>query len=315
MSDQSAQAALGDARLPAIHGDWTATQQALHLRTQIVGKTRLALEPVQNHWWHSALYVTARGLSTSVMPYAGGHLEIEIDLVDHDVAIRTNTGATRTLPIQTESIAEFYHNYCAALESLDVEVRLWPQTVEIAQPIRFPDDHRELLYDRDQAGEFFQVLLHVDRLLKTFRSRFLGKCSPSHFWWGSFDHACTRFSGRRAPRHPGGIPNLADTVTREAYSHECISAGWWPGTPGGAVQEAAFYAYSYPEPPGLAEAPVRPAAARYDATLHEWILPHDAACASDDPDGCVLEFLQHTYDTASRLASWSRDLVRADSAA
>ncbi|HEY0809063.1 MAG TPA: DUF5996 family protein, partial [Longimicrobiales bacterium] len=177
-------------------------------------------------------------------------------------------------------------------------------------PIAFPDDHRELSYDHDAVQRCFEVLVHVDELFKEFRGKFLGKCSPSHFWWGSFDLACTRFSGRRAPPHPGGIPNLADFVTREVYSHECISAGWWPGTPGGPVQEPAFYAYAYPEPNGCSVAPIEPSTARYDATLHEWILPYASVLASDHPEQLVHEFLQSTYDVASRLGSWGPDLVR-----
>jgi hypothetical protein len=295
---------------PAGLHDWQGTQTALHLRTQIIGKTRLALAPTQNHWWHATLYVTARGLTTSPMPYDERSLEIDLDFIDHSLNMRTSDGATRTLPLRAQTIAAFFSEYMALLRSLDIEVRIWPQTVEIAEPTRFPDDHRSMPYDRPAVERFFRMLLEADRALKQFRSDFLGKCSPSHFWWGSFDLSCTRFSGRAAPPHPGGIPQLADFVTREAYSHACISAGWWPGTPGGAVEEPSFYAYAYPEPPGCGDVPVQPGAARYDRSLHEWILPHRAVFPVDDPDALVQEFLQFTYGTASRLGAWSPELVR-----
>jgi hypothetical protein len=296
---------------PAGMHDWQDTQTALHLRTQVIGKTRLALAPMQNHWWQTTLYVTARGLATSPMPYDERCLEIDLDFFDHALNVRTSDGATRTLPLRPQPIAEFFAEYMALLRSLDIEVRLWPQPVEIADPIRFPDDHRPLEYDRDAVERFFRMLLSADRALKQFRSSFLGKCSPSHFWWGGFDMSCTRFSGRRAPPHQGGLPNVADFVTREAYSHECISAGWWPGTPGGPLEEPAFYAYAYPEPPGSADVPMRPNAARYDSIMRVWILPHRDVLMADDPDGLVQEFLEFTYDTASTLGSWSPELVRA----
>jgi hypothetical protein len=277
---------------------------------QMIGKTRLVLAPTQNHWWHATLYVTARGLSTSAMPYDERTLEIDFDLLDHMLHVRTSDGVIRSLPLRPQPIAEFFSEYMALLCSLGIEPRIWPHPVEIADPIRFTDDHRPLPYDREAVERFFRMLLSADRALKEFRSAFLGKCSPSHFWWGSFDVSCTRFSGRAAPPHPGGIANLADFVTREAYSHECISAGWWPGTPGTPLEEPAFYAYAYPEPPGCADATVRPGAARYDSTLHEWLLPHRAVLTAEDPDGLVQEFLEFTYDTASRLGSWSPELVR-----
>jgi hypothetical protein len=295
---------------PAGVHDWQETQTALHLRTQIIGKTRMALAPMQNHWWHTTLYVTARGLSTSAMPCDERTLEIDFDFIDHTLNACTSDGLTQSLPLRAQPVAEFYSDYTALLRSLDIETRIWPQPVEIADPIRFPDDHRSLAYDREAVERFFRMLLSADRELKRFRSDFLGKCSPSHFWWGSFDLSCTRFSGRPAPEHPGGIPNLADFVTREAYSHECISVGWWPGTPDGPVREPAFYAYAYPEPPGCAEVPVRPGAARYDSTLHEWLLPHRAVLMAGDRESIVQEFLHFTYQTAARLGSWNRDLVR-----
>ena len=299
-----------DWQLPPLR-DWQDTQHGLHLRTQIIGKTRLALAPPQNHWWHTALYVTARGLGTSLMPHGAGGVEIDLDFIDHVVVFRTSDGTTRTMPLHTQPIAEFYRDYLAMLRSLDIDIKLWPMPSEISDPIRFTDDRRPLRYDRAAVTQFFHVLLNVDRVLKHFREQFLGKCSPSHFWWGGFDHACTRFSGRRAPPHPGGIPNLPDYVTREAYSHECISAGWWPGTPGGPIQEAAFYAYAYPEPPGCDSAPVRPAGARYDTTMREWLLPQAAVAAAAEPDAYALEFIRHAYETAATLGAWNSELVRA----
>ena len=296
--------------LPFALADWQETQKALHLRTQIIGKTRLALAPMQNHWWQTTLYVTARGLGTSPIPYGSGTFEIDFDFIDDVLIARTSDARTGTLKLRAQSIASFYADYLTLLHSLDIEPELWPVPVEIANPVRFDDDDRPLPYDRDAVERCFRILLQVDRVLKEFRGEFLGKCSPSHFWWGSFDIACTRFSGRTAPTHPGGIPNLADFVTREAYSHECISTGWWPGTVDGGVQEPAFYAYAYPEPVGCSDAAVRPATARYDTTLHEWILPYAAVIAADDPAVLVHEFLQSTYDVASRLGKWRPDLVR-----
>lgn len=296
--------------LPLPLREWQDTQVGLHLRMQIVGKTRLALAPMQNHWWQVALYVTARGLGTSPMPYDGASLEIDFDFLDHVLVFRTSHGAVESLPLRPQPVAEFFRDYKAMLGKLDVDAHLWPMPQEMDQPVLFTQDRGHAAYDRDAVQRCFQVLTQVDRVLKAFRGRFLGKSSPSHFWWGGFDMACTRFSGRPAPRHPGGIPHLADFVTREAYSHECISGGWWPGTPGGPVDDAAFYAYAYPEPPGCATAPIGPPKARYDGTMREWILPHADLVRSDDPDGLALEFLQNTYDVASRLGSWDPSLER-----
>ena len=296
--------------LPLPLAEWQDTQVSLQLRTQIVGKTRLALAPTQNHWWQVALYVTARGLSTSPMPHGGGNLEIEFDFLDHELVFRTSDGVIRALPLVPQTIAEFFRDYMALLRSLDVRIPIWPVSVEMADAIRFTTDRGHSAYDREAVERFFHVLLQVDRVLKTFRSRFLGKSSPSHFWWGGFDIACTRFSGRRAPPHPGGIPHLADFVTREAYSHECISGGWWPGTPAGPIAEPAFYAYAYPEPPGCATAPIGPPIAAYNATLREWILPHTELIRADDPDAMALEFLQSTYDVGATQGSWDHHLER-----
>ncbi|HYC52793.1 MAG TPA: DUF5996 family protein, partial [Gemmatimonadaceae bacterium] len=254
--------------------EWQATYATLHRWMQIVGKTRLALAPMQNHWWQVPLYVTVRGIATSPMPCRRFDLEIEFDFVDHLLVARTSLGMRQSLPLEPQSVAAFYRNYQSLLASLGVEVAIWPVPVELPDALPFTDDAIHASYDPDAARRCWRVLRQMDRVLKAFRARFLGKSSPSHFWWGSFDLACTLFSGRRAPRHPGGFPNLPDRVTVEAYSHECFSGGWWPGTPDGPVAEPAFYAYAYPEPPGYGEASIDPAGARYDDGMHEWILPY-----------------------------------------
>ena len=279
----------------------------------MVGKTRLALAPMQNHWWQVALYLTARGLGTSPMPYAGGSVELEFDFLDHRLLARTSDGATRSIALAPRSVADFYHDYMAMLATLGVEARIWPVPTEMPDTMRFTADREHASYDADAAQRCWRILARADRVLKQFRGRFLGKSSPSHFWWGGFDLACTRFSGHPAPPHPGGIPNLPDWVTREAYSHECISAGWWPGNVGGPVAEPAFYAYAYKEPAGLAGAPVRPSATFYHPTMHDWILPYEAVRAARDPEGTLLEFLQSTYEAAAKRAEWDPGLERAAS--
>lgn len=292
--------------------EWQDTRVGLQLRTQIVGKTRLALAPMQNHWWQVVLDVTTRGLSTSPMPSSRGALEIEFDFLEHALVFRTTDGVVRALPLQAQPIAEFFRDYRATLRELGVEAHIWSMPQEMDDPVPFDRDRvpAHAAYERDAVARFFQVLSKVDRVLKAFRARFLGKSSPSHFWWGGFDIACTRFSGRSAPQHPGGIPHLADFVTREAYSHECISGGWWPGTPGTPFEDAAFYAYAYPEPPGCPTALIGPPIARYHTAMREWILPHAELIRSPDPDALALEFLQSTYDVASELGSWDRGLER-----
>jgi uncharacterized protein DUF5996 len=289
-------------RLPL--GKWQSTYATLHLWTQIVGKTRLRYSPMQNHWWHCTLYVTSRGLGTSPIPYGDRTFEIEFDFLAHQLVVRTSDGETRSMPLVPRTVADFYGEYLALLRSLGLEVRIHGAPNEIPDVIPFAQDRVHASYDGDAAQRCWRLLGQADRVLKEFRGRFIGKCSPVHFWWGGFDLACTRFSGRRAPRHPGGIPNLPDYVTQEGYSHECISAGWWPG--GGPIPEAAFYAYAYPEPPGCPEAPVSPAAAGYDLTMHEWILPYEAMRDAPDPDAALMEFLQSTYDAAAGLGAWDR---------
>jgi len=289
--------------------EWRATQETLHRWLQIVGKTRLALAPMQNHWWHVTLYVTARGLGTSTIPYGQRWFDVEFDFLDHVLIVRTSEGAVRALPLAPRSVAAFWAEYLSLLRSLGVEPRIWPVPVELPDRLPFADDDVHAAYDPHAAQRCWRVLADTDRVLNAFRARFIGKCSPSHLWWGAFDIACTRFSGRSAPTHPGGVPNLADHVTREAYSHECISAGWWPGTAGGPVAEPAFYAYAYPEPPGCRDASVGPHGAHYHDALHEWVLPYDEVRRSSDPDASLLEFLQRTYEAAAELAGWDRPAV------
>ena len=286
--------------------EWHETQATLHRWLQIVGKTRLALAPMQNHWWQVTLYLSARGLTTSPIPYRDRSFEVEFDFVDHLLVARASDGAVRTLPLAARSVADFYAEYAALLRSLEIDLRIWPVPSEMPDTVPFNEDHKHASYDADAVYRCWRILLESDRVLKHFRGRFIGKCSPSHFWWGGFDLACTRFSGRRAPQHPGGIPNLPDWVTREAYSHECISAGWWPGSVGGAVVEPAFYAYAYPEPPGSPEAQIEPAAAEYHMGLREWIMPYEAVRLASHPDLELMKFLESTYATAAHLGGWDR---------
>lgn len=287
--------------------EWAPTQTTLHRWTQMVGKTRLALAPMQNHWWQVVMYVTDRGLTTSPIPHADGRtFDISFDFNLHKLIARTSDGETRTLPLVPRSVADFYAEYMSMLRTLGIEVKILPVPMEMADTMRFTEDRTNASYDAGAAHRCWQILVQADRVLKKFRGRFIGKSSPSHFWWGGFDLSCTRFSGRAAPRHPGGIPNCPDYVTLEGYSHECISAGWWPGTAGTPVAEPAFYAYSYPEPPGCDVAPVRPEAAYYQPVMHEWILPYESVRSSSDPDHVLLEFLQSTYEAAADRAKWDR---------
>ena len=295
----------GRAAWPALPlEEWRATYETLHLWAQMVGKTRLALAPMQNHWWQVALYVSSRGLGGSPLPYGGQTIDIDFDFLDHRLVVRRSDGATRALALASRSVADFYSEYRALLRDLGMDVRIRPVPAEIPDAIPFGDDRRHASYDPDAAQRCWRALVQADRVLRAFRGRFLGKCSPVHLWWGAFDLSCTRFSGRPAPPHPGGIPNLPDRVTREAYSHECISAGWWPG--GGALSEPAFYAYSYPEPARFAQSPVRPAEAYYHPELREFILPYGAVRQAPDPDETLTEFLQSTYAAAADLARWDR---------
>lgn len=284
--------------------EWRPTYDTLHLWSQMVGKTRLALAPMQNHWWQITLHVTSRGLGGPPLPFDNRTLDLDFDFLDHTLVARTSDGATRSLKLAPKPVADFYAEYLEMLRGVGVEVRLRPVPCEMETVVPFTEDRTHASYDADAAQRCWRALAHADRVLRAFRGRFLGKCSPVHFWWGGFDLSCTRFNGRVAPPHPGGIPNLPDWITREAYSHECISAGWWPG--GGALNEPAFYAYAYPEPAGLPEAPARPAAAYYHRELREFILPYDAVRQAPDPDAALTEFLQSTYEAAAGLARWDR---------
>ena len=274
--------------------------------TQIVGKTSLAFAPPQNHWWHVALQLTARGLTTS--PLVAGPLTFDVafDFVEHRLVVRTSEGTTRFLPLVAQPVADFYRQYLATLAELGITLKLWPVPVEVPRAIPFADDREHAAYDPDYAQRWWRILSHVDQVLKRFRGRFLGKSSPSHFWWGGFDLACTRFSGRTAPRHGGGVPNCPDYVMVEAYSHECASCGFWPGRGlSTAVAEPAFYAYSYPTPPGYGQAAV-PAPAFFSSDLGEYILPYDAVRAAERPDDLLLAFLESTYTAGANLAGWDR---------
>ncbi|HVK01297.1 MAG TPA: DUF5996 family protein, partial [Gemmatimonadales bacterium] len=276
----------------------------LHMWTQMVVKTRLALAPPENHSWQVALYLTPRGLTTSPMPQGSRTFAADFDFLDHRLYLRASDGATRTLPLAPRTVADFYAEYLEALRSLDIRVRLRPVPVEIEVAIPFTEDRQHAAYDAEAANRWWRLLVQADRVLKRFRGRFLGKASPVHFFWGAFDLAATRFSGRRAPPHPGGAPNCPDYVMIEAYSHECASCGFWPG--GGPMAEPAFYAYAYPEPAGFADRPVRPQGARYHTDLREFVLPYDVVRTAADPDAALLDFCQSTYENAADLGRWDR---------
>jgi hypothetical protein len=286
---------------------WRDTYETLHLWTQVIGKVRLARTPWLNHSWHVALYVTARGLTTSPIPDGTNTFEIELDLIDHSLRISTSNGAEQQFALAGQSVASFYAAVMAALAELGIRVVIDEMPSELPEPIKFSQDHRHATYDADAARRFFQILANADRVFKQFRTGFLGKASPVHFFWGSFDLAVTRFSGRRAPRHPGGVPHLPDAVTREAYSHEESSAGFWPGS--GAIDYPAFYSYAYPEPAGFRTARVRPEAAFFSESLSEFILPYDAVRMSSKPEQTLLDFLQSTYEAAADAARWDREAL------
>ena len=283
---------------------WRDTYATLHMWTQIVGKTRLALAPMQNHWWQVALYVTPRGLTTSAIPAGTRTFAVDFDFIDHQLLLRDSDGAARRLPLAPRSVADFYAEYMSALRSLGIDARLKPSPVEVVTAIPFAEDRTHASYDADAVSRCWRILVQADRVMKRFRGRFLGKASPVHFFWGSFDLAATRFSGRPAPRHGGGAPNCPDYVMVEAYSHECSSCGFWPG--GGAIDEPAFYSYAYPAPPGFADRAVLPAGARYSAEAGEFLLPYSAVRSASDPDEVLLQFFQSTYDAAADLARWDR---------
>jgi hypothetical protein len=282
---------------------WRDTAATLHLWTQVVGKIRLARAPAVNHWWHVPLYVTARGLSTSPMPAGDRLFEIAFDFVDHRLKIETSDAAVDSFALEPIAVADFYAELMGRLRALGLETRIWTTPVEIADPIPFERDRAHRSYDADHANRFWRVLLQAHRLFTAFRGGFLGKASPVHFFWGSFDLAVTRFSGRLAPVHPGA-PNVADSVTREAYSHEVSSCGFWPG--GTGMAKPVFYAYAYPQPAGYGDWTAKPAAAFYSKDFGEFLLPYDAVRQAPSPDDALLAFLESTYDGAATLARWDR---------
>jgi hypothetical protein len=271
---------------------------------QIVGKVRLAQAPWMNHSWHVTLYVTARGLSTSPIPHGNRTFEVEFDFIHHQLVVTTSDGAAAALPFEPQSVATFYSRVMSELRALGLPVVIRTTPSEIADGIPFDLDETHQSYDREYAHRFWRVLVQSDRVFKIFRARFIGKCSPVHFFWGGPDLAVTRFSGRTAPQHPGGIPHLPDWVAREAYSHEVCSAGFWPG--GGPIEYPVFYSYAYPEPAGYPDFTVRPAGAFYSTDLREFLLPYDKVCTADAPDDVLLEFLESTYEAAATLAAWDR---------
>lgn len=286
--------------------DWRDTAQTLHLWTQVVGKVRLALTPWVNHGWQVPLYVNVRGLGTSPIPAGQGILEIDFDFVDHQLLLRTSEGNERRVPLAPMTVARFHAQVMEALAALGVPVRIRTKPNELPDPIPFEQDEVHRSYDAGAAQTFWRILVQADRVFRQFRTAFLGKCSPVHFFWGSFDLAVTRFSGRAAPAHPGGIPHLPDDVTREAYSHEVSSAGFWPGND--AYPQAAFYSYAYPSPAGFAEAKVEPAGAAWSREMGEWLLPYEAVRTAADPDAALTAFLTSTYRAAADLAQWDRTL-------
>jgi Family of unknown function (DUF5996) len=284
--------------------EWKDTYATLHMWTQIVGKIRLAKTPWINHSWHVTLYLTSRGMTTSPIPYGTRTFQLDFDFIDHRLVIQTSEGGVRMISLRPISVADFYGEVVTALRELDLNVSIHTKPNEVVEAIPFEKDYMHASYDANYANRFWRILVQSDRVLKEFRSRFIGKCSPVHFFWGSFDLAVTRFSGRRAPEHPGGVPNLPDFVAREAYSHEVSSCGFWPG--GGAIMEPVFYAYAYPEPQDFKDYPLRPKAAVYSSDMREFILPYDEVRHADNPDEALLEFLQSTYEAAANRGNWER---------
>jgi hypothetical protein len=289
---------------PALpYDEWKDTLHTLHMWTQIVGKIRMKLTPPVNHWWHVPLYVCARGLTTSPIPYGTRSFEIEFDLIDHRLLVRTAEGQVRTMELRPRTVVDFYAELMAVLGELGITVRINPVPQEVPDPVPFDQDTAPAPYDADAAQRFGRVMAQADRVMRAFRGRWLGKCSPVHLFWGAMDLAVTRFSGRLAPRHPGA-PGLPDSVTHEAYSHEVSSAGFWPGNE--AFPQPTFYAYFYPEPEGYRTASVRPEAAYYSTDLGEWLLPYDAVRTAPDPDAALMDFLESTYAAGATLAGWDR---------
>lgn len=284
--------------------EWIATRDTLHLWLQIIGKIRLKQTPWVNHGWHTALYVTSRGLTTSTIPHGNREFQIDLDLIDHRLMIECSDGRIGGFALEPQTVAAFYTRLMDELTRLTLPVRIFAQPNELPEVIPFAEDHVHRSYDADAVTRFWEMLVQVDRVMKEFRARFIGKCSPVHLFWGAMDMAVSRFSGRAAPLHPGGIPNLPDRVTREAYSHEVCSCGFWSGT--APIAYPAFYAYVYPEPPGFAQASVGPAGAFYSPDFREFIFPYDRVRESPSPDETLLQFFQTTYEAAADLGRWDR---------
>ena len=287
--------------------EWKDTAITLHMWTQIVGKIRLTLTPWTNHSWHVTLYVTSRGLTTSPIPHGVCTFEIQFDFINHQLLVDKSDGARRKLELKPQSVADFYRTLMRTLEDLDLPVTINTMPNEIENPVPLDQDEEHHSYDPEYANRFWRVLVQSDRVFKEFRSRFCGKCSPVHFFWGSFDLAVTRFSGRPAPPHPGGVPHLPDAITREAYSQEVSSLGFWPGN--AAIPTPVFYSYAYPEPSGFAGAKVQPPEVYYESKLREYILPYDAVRTAEKSDEVLLDFAQSAYDAASGLGKWDRDAL------
>jgi Family of unknown function (DUF5996) len=283
---------------------WRGTSDTLHMWTQIVGKTRLALAPMENHWWQVALYLTPRGLTTSPIPEGARTFAVDFDFIDHALIVRTSDGATRSMALKPQTVADFYAEYRQVLRDLEIQVKIWPKPVEVPEAIPFAKDQEHKAYDAEYAHRFWQILAESDRVLKRYRGQFLGKSSPVHFFWGAMDLAVTRFSGRPGPRYSGSVPNCPTYVMVEGYSHECASCGFWAGSD--ALPEPAFYAYAYPQPAGYGERAVEPAGAYYHAGLGEFILPYSAVRTASSPDAAILAFAESTYAAAADLAKWDR---------
>jgi len=284
--------------------EWKDTYATLHMLTQIVGKIRLAQSPWVNHSWHTTLYVTSRGLTTSPIPYGNRTFQIDFDFIDHSLLIQTSDGEVKTMALSPRPVAGYYEELFNKLAELNLKVKIHTTPNELPTPIPFEKDYEHAAYTAEYANRFWRALVQADRVFKQFRARFIGKCSPVHFFWGSFDLAVTRFSGRRAPEHPGGVPHLPDWVTREAYSHEVSSCGFWPGSE--QMPQAVFYSYAYPEPQGFSTATVRPSGAGYSSEMREFIFPYDEVRRSANPDEALLEFLQSSYEAAADSAAWDR---------
>jgi len=286
---------------------WQETYITLHMWTQIVGKIRLVQTPWINHSWHVPLYLTARGLTTSPIPYSDRVFQMDFDFFDHQLKLTTSDGNVRSIGLSPRSVADFYQAVMAALEELHLPVTINTKPNEVSDPIPFEQDHIHAAYDADAAYRFWRVLVQSDRIFREFRSHFCGKVSPVHFFWGSFDLAVTRFSGRPAPEHPGGVPNLPDAVAKEAYNQEVSSAGFWPGI---GLGYPAFYSYAYPVPDGFKDASIKPESAFFHEGLGEFILPYSAVRESNNPDQTLLSFLESTYEAAANLADWDKGALR-----